>query len=602
MISKFFAILFFLFCQVHSLVSLKAAETLESANAQSEKSPLIRSIQRYTSSSSSTTEFSDEVSDISPPIQFPVQLDDDPMSHTPSQTPRSQPAEQVDPTVMAKKGDLFNITAEKVFNRRDNCLFKTFRWIGRLLGAMAVQGVIPMILFVDLALFNVSPGSLLDDLIVAGSMIYLLPPTIENFAQMAEDLVHWCSPPSTIPESYDLKKTNTYPSSSLQRENVMKYMRIPLNVLSQTYAVGMAVILTNVFFEIEHIKFPTFFWVFFVPYGISVYGKFAYFYYLSQADREYAYLHRSESHDKRHQRKIFKQWLSDFVKDVLPTLATIELRGLYSALREHSNSSTYRLQQLGIYLSKQGIPTLNHDNHGSRVNPQERQKAYHPSQYHPSQPTFKQTLAKESANFVFYGSLVGEFFLCQYGLGLVCNNLGIQGSTTQAAISYTGASLLNFVPFFFEGINISRYYEGLFQARSKNPYSASNPVLRSINSSAAFLSSFLVALSEVFPAWSAILSAENSTKYPLLVFMTLRHHARNAVYIQQGYDIAISNYHDRHCWRNKCCTCCKRSESRQGMIDYISKCVQKLSAFSDSLNADGISELLEILTKSQAPN
>jgi hypothetical protein len=467
---------------------------------------------------------------------------------------------------------LFNSLKRNVFDMEDPIAAKGCRWFGRGLGACATNAIGAMILYVVFNLFDLPKSGALEISLTCISLLYLLLPSVENSGQMGQmghDIVHNCAHNDQfkIPEEF---------------KGVRPSYSIPLTIASNTHASIMALILATVFHHIETSKvapYSWFFWTFFAPYAAGIYYKnISFFNHGKRIEKAH---HLLETKAEKKTRQLLEEAFSQFNNKYLRKLDHNDLEDLYLFLTNANNTTLNKLQKI-----KEKEPIRfnvgNDIQNSSRLDRQTYDRPW----------TIQNTIAKQGSNIVFYGSMIPEYVFYQFGLGLVCKNFG-SGTLATDIISHTGAVILSAISFSFEHMSIRKFYTTLFEQKLGSSLSISNPILRKgIGIKSFFMSSF-IALSEVYPSWKGTL-AGNYASYPLLVLMVARHHARNTFWLQGGYDRMVSNYHLRDCWRNNSCCCfesCKTGKNQEEMINFISLIIHRMSAFSDQLNARGISVL-----------
>ena len=448
-----------------------------------------------------------------------------------------------------------------------------FRWFGRLNGFLAENAMVPMVLYVVLNLINAPTSGWIDYTIISVFLAYLFLPSTENMALGFESFYDFlsgcCKNEPEIPLLY--RQINPYPT-------------LLTSISSKVHAGAMAIILANIFHSIED-RYKWFFWGCAVSYVVAIYGKNISFF---KAGRDLEEVHlRVESTDERRTRALLNRAFRKLEENDLPLMAKSELRGLYDALKDSTKSKLHKLRLMGNKTTRTRNPM--------EANIQAAEEDTRLIVRRPQQNnswSFTHQLADQLTNLVFYGSVLGEFYLYQYGTGLLCANIGITGPLAKAILSNLSASGLSIISFFLEARSVKQYYLKTFMEVFKSPYSASNKNLRRGLSIKSFAMASIIALSETYPAWQNTLAGD-SVAYPLLVFMGCRHHARNAHWLQKGYDYVLIHWHLRTCGRDSCyCVKCRRGESREEMINFIStKYVKGMLSYIDQLNAQGVQEV-----------
>lgn len=471
--------------------------------------------------------------------------------------------------------NLFDCLNQEVFNEEVHGLALTFRWLGRGVGGFADVAIIPMMLYVILGLANAPIGEGAFHWTTVGlTLLFLTLPSLENMGQFWEEAAYACLPYSParpqVPEPYKRKSS--------------PYITI-LKGSSLFHAATMGLLLTTIFHNIEYLKdgSKTGFWVTFAPYFLGVARKnwsvFNHGRTIQNAQDRY------ERAGEQVTRKVFGGAIEKFEQETLRSLSDHELRELYDFLKNPQNTGKEKLKK--IYETEQTLIMSPMSETSSLVNDSSMSHANRTLYIPPKK--LGNTLAKLLGNCVYFVPVYSEFYLYKYGLDL----WGVGDIA-----SYTGAGILSAISL-IERKSIIQFYDNLFKHKFGSSLSRSNPKLRTFFGGLSFLLSSGLSLSEVYPSWNYYFSGSikgnpfNVLSYPILVFSILRHHARNTLWMQKGYDLFLSN------WLGCFCGCVKNS--KEAMINSISLSMRKLSIFQDKLNADGIAELHQAYFR-YAPN
>lgn len=432
--------------------------------------------------------------------------------------------------------------------------------------------MVPMILYVFLGLINAPTSGWVDWLVIGVMLAYLLPPAVEKSAEMGQNIYNFFS-----------DCCGNTPQIPLIYKGISSYSSWALNSCSYIHAGAMALILTNIFHDIEDTSFDWFFWAFVFPYGLTTFNKYASFFKYGQMIEKAHQV--SETDGEKKTRQIFEEAIHKFENEGLRRLSPDDLKALHTTLTHPDTPVCGKLQQMSRVTNSELRSIIPENERIDEFMSSTERRHY-------SRPwTVRGEVAEQMTNIVFYGSLLGEYYLYQYGIGLFCRNIGLTSPMFISAISNTSAIILSGISFLFESKSVQKFYNTALLRLFSSPDSASNPKLRKGLFIKSFLVSSIISLSEVYRAWRVTL-AQDSVAYPLLVFMALRHHARNTYWLRGGYDLVITNWHSRDCGRDKCCcVSCRRGENVEQMINDMSLKAHRLLSYTDQLNAAGVKEV-----------
>lgn len=507
---------------------------------------------------------------------------------------------------------------ETIFPQNDSASHETSKWdtlmwlglrgpsvLGWLVGAVADPAMIPMALYVLSKVLGIPPDSLCDILFMVGLGLYVYIPSTENMTRAGENIAEWgdnlvkwwfSTTQPQIPKAYDVRKTSS--SSSLRNffthwDSIL-LNPIVLNGLSHFHAFGTTLILTNIFCQIEHHDLlPLAVTV--VPYALNIYAKNISFFRQGHNEAIKWRRHWSEMEGDRGHRTTLRNGLKRFKEVRLPNLSREDLDDIYTLLINQNFSAFDKIRRLyehsnPLSIQEESAPML------ARNREQNRDLTILESNTYRTRSGGK-FIAKSLGRFIFGATLLSEYYLCQYGLNLFCENMGLDfvlaqdWLTVQGIIRYGGAGTLTAASL-LEYANIKQYYESIFYHSFGSLYSESNQIMRRGIGIIAFPAGFGLALSEVYPAVQELLheGAGPVISYPLFVLMIVRHQARNAFWLQEGYDHFLSRYHQGGFWRYILC-CCLPWCSQQRKIDIISDRINRLLDLIDLLNPEGIEAL-----------
>ncbi len=455
---------------------------------------------------------------------------------------------------------LFKYMDEATFDTEDSYLASSFRWTGRLIGLMGENAVVPMILYVLLNLFDISVNhhpysmGIIDATIVGVMLAYFFLPATGNMAQAGQEFYEFCGPHPLVPKPY-------------RAFNPCSPLPLSLNIGSKFHAASMAIMLTTVFHHIENSNVASYNWyflTFFAPYGIAIFNKNKS--YFEHGRRMQKIYQRSESKPERKTRKILEASYKK-CEETLQSLDDGKLKELYDYLKDPRNLAAAKSRKLHQIANPDSALLLLGDGQREEDELSRRARMRHSSSW-----SWKDELSQQVSNLAFYGSTISEYYFYQFGVSLLSIRLGAS-SPLATNLGYGGAAILSILSYIFEDTSVREYYEAVIQRSFGSPHSASNPILRRGIGVKSFMMGALLALSECYPAWKATLSS-GSASWPLLAFMVARRHAPNALWLEQGYDRSLSDWHSRDCKRDSC-KGCKRGEGEQEMINYISRAIHK---------------------------
>lgn len=433
------------------------------------------------------------------------------------------------------------------------------RYTGGLLGFLAISATTAMILYATLDLVGVESSGWQDVPFIIGTAVYLLFPTAANMAMICQQITRKFFPLAQIPGAYDIRK-NPDSHTETQEGRHLDYPAL-LKGFNHLLALSNAFILPTVFYQIETDQdFDWFAWSFIVPYTATVYAMKYAFGQFGQKEHTKNLRHQREATDIR-AGTLRKTWQDQIqsLKKKLRNLDSQAINSIYNELTGNRGGFD-KLRELVTERSISLSPSSK-KNDGVLLSLEAEDR--------------KNSLATYLPHYLVNPlSSIPQFFFFQYGLKRGLENFGLASSVASNA-SYGLAGFLTLLSCIIEGPAIKYYYEKVILQGFRNTVSESNPGARRAMSLHSFLSGGVLALAEVYPAWDKTLKSWHPSylAYGGLILMLLRHHASNGFWLDMGWNEGVSTL---------------QRDDQEKKIDYISRCVDKLSEFLDCLNGDGI--------------